>query len=402
MIDPVQELAGWINAAEVPKAVVYVAGGGTEVFPILLARGGGSATLLAGRVPYDPAEFRSILGYDPGRLVDARAARGLAMAAFRHALAIRGGLAPSQVFGLGATSKLAKGGAEREGRAHEVHAALQTASRTVVRSVTLPASADRAWEERINALILLNLLALGKGLDASVPLESEGIAVPGPATEERSAGSDDFGSIGLDAVLTGDRKWAAFDPGPGRSGAESPVLPRLLLPGSFRPLHAGHVAMAEAASGLTGLPCDFEVSLFHPDKPPLDFVAIRSRLDRFAGLGARVYLTDAPTYLDKARIFPGCTFVVGHDTAIRILDPRYYGGQAGRDAVLDELEALGTRFVVFGRVDASGRFRDFDPSGFEHPVAGFARRAIRPVPEHLFRVDLSSTRVRERTGDDTA
>ncbi len=51
-------------------AVIYAAGGGTEVFPWLLARGGGSATLLAGRIPYDPADFVAILGarpWPPGR-----------------------------------------------------------------------------------------------------------------------------------------------------------------------------------------------------------------------------------------------------------------------------------------------------------------------------------------------
>ncbi len=44
--------------------------------------------------------------------------------------------------------------------------------------------------------------------------------------------------------------------------------------------------MAEAASRLTGLPCGYEISLFHPEKPPLDFIAIRSRLDGFEGIMA--------------------------------------------------------------------------------------------------------------------
>src|SRR4051794_39663085 len=137
---------------------------------MLLARGGGSSTLLSGRIPYDPADFRALLGYDPGRFVDARAARGLAMAAFRHALTLRGGLSPEEVFGLGATSKLSRGEGEREGRTHEIHAALQSATSTVARSVSLPPGSGRHWEERINALILLNLVALGKGVDAPVPL----------------------------------------------------------------------------------------------------------------------------------------------------------------------------------------------------------------------------------------
>ncbi len=65
--------------------------------------------------------------------------------------------------------------------------------------------------------------------------------------------------------------------------------------------------------------------------------------------------------------------------------------------MLDELERLGTRFLVFGRVNASGEFRDFSPEEFEHPVAGFLARVATPVPGHVFRLDLSSTEVRRRS-----
>ena len=401
--DPAAELARRINATDSPKAVLYVSGGGTEVFPMLLARGGGSATLLGARIPYDANDFRSLLGCDPGRLVDARAARGLAMAAFRHALTIRGDLPPEQVFGLGSTSKLSRGDGEREGRAHEIHGAIQASSTTHSWSVILPDGQDRPWEERINALVLMNLLALGKSVPGSVPLEHDGRSVPeGAVTRDVAEGGPAMADL-----LLGRRPWVALDlpPGPGRgrnaaTTSDPDEPPRLLLAGSFRPLHEGHVAMAEAASRLTGLPCDFEISLFHPEKPPLDFIAIRSRREGFEGRSGRLYLTNAPTYVEKARLFPGCTFAVGHDTALRIVDPRFYGGEAARGAMLEELEGLGARFLVFGRVDASGRFRDLSDEEFEHPVSGFLSRVATPVPGHVFRVDLSSTEVRGRSGED--
>ena len=366
---------------------------------MLLARGGGSATLLSARIPYGPDDFRAVLGCDPGRFVDARAARGLAMAAFRHALTIRGDLRPDEVFGLGATSKLSRGAGEREGRSREIHAAVQTASTTLVRSIVLSGIADRPWEERINALLLLNLLALGKGIEGAVPLEHDGRSVPSESTTEQKAGCHDCGNPAIADLLVGQRPWVAYD-----LSRESPDLdregPRVLLPGSFRPLHAGHVAMAEAASRLTGLPCAFEMSLLHPEKPPLDYIAIRSRLNGFEGRGGRLILTNAPTYVEKARLFPGCVFVVGHDTARRIVDPRFYGGPEARDAMLDELEALGARFLVFGRVDEIGQFRDFSPEEFDHPVSGFLARVTTPVPGHVFRMDISSTEIRARSADD--
>jgi len=424
--EAIAELARRINATESPQAVVYVAGGGTEVFPMLLARGGGSATLLAGRIPYAAADFRDTLGYDPGPLASPTAARGLAMAAFHHALEIRGELAPEAVFGLGASSKLARGDGERAGRSHEIHAAIQGASSTFSWSIPLPEGRGRAWEERINALFLLNLLAFRKVGSGYLPLEHEGHEVLPEATSLRVASAEPS----MADVLVGRRPWVALDlpwrvvsgdhlgwirddsgspgylPGDFRpvSGehavwsSEDQTPPRLLLPGSFRPLHDGHVAMAEAASRLTGLPCGYEMTVFHPEKPPLNFLAIRSRLKGFTGRSCRVYLTNAPTYLHKARIFPGCTFVLGHDTALRIVDPRFYGGPAGRDAMLDELERLGARFLVFGRVDASGEFRDFSAQEFEHPVADFLERVASPVPGHVFRLDISSTEVRRSTG----
>jgi hypothetical protein len=397
--DLVAEFASRINAADRPKGVIYLAGGGSEVLPMLLARGGGSATLLAARIPYASEDFRATMGCDPGRLVDARAARGLAMAAFRHTLTIRGDLPPDQVFGLGSTAKLSRGEGEREGRSHEIHAAVQTASRTSCRSVTLPSGVDRTWEERINALLLLNLLAEAKGIAGRVPLEHDGRVLSEGSMATQAADSTACGDPGLADLLIGRRGWVGLE-FPAGSGPTSEQIPRLLIPGSFRPLHEGHLAMAGAASELTGLDCGFEISLFHPEKLPLDFIAIRSRLGGFARRDCRVYLTNAPTYVEKARLFPGCTFVVGYDTALRIVDPRFYGGPPARDAMLDELERLGTRFLVFGRVDSSGEFRDFSADQFEHPVAGFLSRVASPVPGHVFRLDISSTEVRRMSGDE--
>ena len=325
------------------------------------------------------------------------------MAAFRHALKVRGDHPPEMVFGIGLTAKLATGEGEREGRAHEFHSAIQDAFGTYLWSITLPEGRDRAWEERIIALFLLSRIAFIKRVyHGDMRFEHNDRELPsGPGHFECGRGE-----AGLADLLVGHRPWISFD-GPAtdcldvyRFTHESREPPRLLLPGSFRPLHEGHVAMAEAASRSTGLDCGFEFSLFHPEKPPLDYIAIRSRLKAFERRACRIYLTNAPTYLEKARLFPGCTFVVGHDTALRIVDPRFYGSPSGRDAMLDELERLGTRFLVFGRVDASGEFHEFSSREFEHPVAGFLDRVATAVPGHVFRLDISSTEVRSRSSEE--
>jgi len=396
--DPIADLARRIHAEDAPRGVLYVTGGGTELFPMLLARGGGSRTLLAARIPYDANDFRAILGFDPGPIADARAARALAMSAFRHALAIRGDLSPGSVFGLGATSKLARGPGERAGRSHEVHAALQTGSATLSRSVALPPGSDRPWEERINALLLLDLVARAKGVEPGLRFEADGRELPGSALVDELGDASTCGVPDLPAVLEGRSPRVVRALGEG-GAIEGDEPTRLLLPGSFRPFHDGHRRMAAVAEGLVGARCDFELSIFHPEKPPLDYLAIADRLAGFAGVVGRLHLTDAPTYLEKARLFPGCTFVVGQDTALRIIDPKYYGGLEGRDVMLAELEALASRLLIFGRVDASGRFRDLDGEGTRDPtVRRFLDRCTRSVPEGLFRVDLSSTQIREQRG----
>src|SRR5262249_18559734 len=97
--------------------------------------------------------------------------------------------------------------------------------------------------------------------------------------------------------------------------------PGLLLPGSFNPLHPGHL---ELAALRLGRPAAFELSVVNADKPPLSESEVRRRLRQFARQ-APVWLTRAPTFLEKARLFGGAVFVVGADTAVRIVQPRFYG-----------------------------------------------------------------------------
>ena len=69
----------------------------------------------------------------------------------------------------------------------------------------------------------------------------------------------------------------------------------------------------------------FELGAVNADKPAFDAAEARRRLRQFVWL-APVWLTRLPTFAAKARQFPGCIFVVGADTAERIVQPRFYGG----------------------------------------------------------------------------
>ena len=166
--------------------------------------------------------------------------------------------------------------------------------------------------------------------------------------------------------------------------------PAVLLPGSFNPLHHGHTTLAQIAAERLGAPVAFELSVANVDKPELPPDEVSRRLEQFRDRHP-VYISRAPTFRAKAVLFPGCVFVVGADTAARIVQPVYYGNDpAELIRALDEIRAHGCRFFVGGRVDAAGRF--VDVGGVAIP-AGY-RDMFHGLGEREFRVDVSSTELR--------
>ena len=143
-----------------------------------------------------------------------------------------------------------------------------------------------------------------------------------------------------------------------------------------------------------GVPVHFELSVTNADKPELADDEVRRRVAQFAGVGP-VWVTGAWAFEAKADLFPGAAFVLGYDTAARLVDPRYYGHDpARRDACLRALRARGCRVVVGGRVDAAGAFRVWDGGGLADEFGGL----FLPLTEADFRADVSSTQLRGAAG----
>ena len=194
----------------------------------------------------------------------------------------------------------------------------------------------------------------------------------------------------LDALMSGHLSWVAqTDCGE----IHLPTIgPSAVLSGSFNPLHRGHWQLAAVAERKLGRPVAFEISIANVDKPDIALGDLMARLDQFHGLDA-VAITRAATFEAKARLFPECIFVVGADTAIRILQPRCYGNDPERmhDA-LNTIRANGCRFLVGGRLDPDGPFVELDAIGIPDEF----RDLFMGLSETEFRVDISSTELRIR------
>jgi hypothetical protein len=167
------------------------------------------------------------------------------------------------------------------------------------------------------------------------------------------------------------------------------LKPTAILPGAFNPVHAGHWSLADAAAQMLGMSVAFELSIVNVDKPPLAPAEIQRRQSQFAGRAA-VWLTNTPRFAEKAELFPGAIFVVGADTALRIVDPRYYGDIAQMHEALARIRDHANRFLVACRVDLAGKCVSLT----DVPVPAAFRDLFAGIPTDLFRLDLSSTELR--------
>ena len=226
--------------------------------------------------------------------------------------------------------------------------------------------------------LVVHALMLLSGLDSDVELgltpgdslEIERIEHPSP----------------LSQLLSGDAGWVVVRNGSMELEGKAPDA---LLPGSFSPMHQGHRGLAEAAMKITGIEVGYELSVTNVDKPVLEEAEILKRLAQFEETET-VVLTRAETFFKKARLFPGRTFVVGWDTAIRLVAPRYYDNDTDAMMIaLAEMLAAGTRFLVAGRED-QGVFKTLDDVPAPQGFGGL----FKDIPEDRFREDISSTQLR--------
>jgi hypothetical protein len=361
------------------KSVLAVAGAGSGATSWLLGVSGASRTLLETLVPYGRLSMIDLVGEEPAQYVSPQNAKDMARACYRRGLKLREDDSP--VVGVACTATIATDYTKRG----DHRACIATWDEAGVTSYNLKldkGKRDRMGEEEVVSRLLIQAMAQAYGVEADIDIRFTPVEQPEIETERHGSpiqrllsGEVDLVMVDAAGVVTA---WENNFPGP-----------MAVLPGSFNPLHDGHRQMAATAKEMTGLESVFELAVLNVDKPPLAESEILRRLAGLKGEGS-VALTRTPTFQKKSEMFPGSAFVIGWDTMVRVIAPKYYGdSETAMLTALAEIWARGCRFLVAGR-QVDGAFRTLDevaiPLGF-HPL-------FQAVPEELFRADVSSTELR--------
>jgi nicotinamide mononucleotide (NMN) deamidase PncC len=375
------------------QLVIAITGGGSGAISALLEVPGGSRSVLEAVVPYSAAALRSWLGAAPAQFCSAATARAMAMAAFMRARPLAPETDPERLVGVACTASLATDRPKRG--EHRIHVAIQSAGETASYELPLEKGRrDRVDEEAVATAVILAAICDACGVDGSpIRAELEHLGLSDQIHVERAIAPAPWREL-----ILGTRRAAIVKPLSHNDHFDESAAPRLpvVFPGAFNPLHVGHLRMAEEAERRLGHAVAWELSVANVDKSPLDFLSLRERIALVRGADSQrlIAITYAPTFREKARLFPQATFVVGADTMVRIADVRYYGGDAAqRDDAIRRIADRGCRFLVFGR-ELNGQFQSLGDLALPAALAALCDE----VPAADFREDVSSTELRDADG----
>mmetsp|Transcript_21844 Transcript_21844/g.25817 ORF Transcript_21844/g.25817 Transcript_21844/m.25817 type:complete len:575 (+) Transcript_21844:43-1767(+) len=194
---------------------------------------------------------------------------------------------------------------------------------------------------------------------------------------------------------------STFTPGSMTFPNFKPRQKMIVYPGSFNPLHKGHEELARYSQRMFGgsepLPFMYEIAVKNADKPTIEKEEIIKRVTQFEKAKTPVLISKTAMFSEKAKALPNSMFLIGADTAKRILDKKYYSNDENEMIVaLSEIKQYNCSFLVAGRkTDDVFLTLTHILNSLSHlpkPI----KDMFTEIPADDFRVDLSSSEIRKK------
>jgi len=369
-----------INESPVQINAIF-AGAGSSFANWFLTITGSSKTLIQLNFPYSHQAVDCLLGRIPSSYVNEQISNDFANIAYENAVNLMS--YKGKIIGVGCTAALISDN-DKKGE-HRAYVSLRTEKEMSSYTLKMHKGVrDRLGEEKLVSTFILNCLAencFGKDDNYLLNELTSKDEVEVLKKENR------YYSAVKTFLKTNETKLVIDENG---GIVDTVYQPSAIISGSFNPLHNGHKELVSVAEQILGSKVDFEISVFNVDKSNMTIDEISGRILQFNGVG-KLILSTAKTFVEKSVIFKDCSFVVGWDTAVRILNPKYYDNDSMLMlSALDEIKKNRCSFIVAGRVDSTGHFqraRDIEiPMGYED--------MFHVVEEKTFRNDISSSEIR--------